>query len=354
MKQNHPVVLVRKRKSHHAAHHGGSWKIAYADFMTAMMAFFLVMWLLAIASPQELTQIAEYFRTPLKVALTSGDKSSSESSPIPGGGEDPTQQHGLVKKQVDSPDSRAEELRLNKLREKLDELIESDPRLKALRPHLLINMMDEGLRIQIIDSQNRPMFKTGSAQVESYMRDILRAIAPILNDLPNKISLSGHTDDIPYATGERGYSNWELSADRANASRRELIAGGLAEGKVLRVVGMAATMSLKQHGADDAINRRITVLVLNKQTQEGIEHENAESNALDIAQPDSLKQLAPSATAPASQTPESSTTAPESAAPTPSAPPQASPAIAPADQAPEPPAAAPAPTNRDSQPEVTP
>ncbi len=354
MKQNHPVVLVRKRKSHHAAHHGGSWKIAYADFMTAMMAFFLVMWLLAIASPQELTQIAEYFRTPLKVALTSGDKSSSESSPIPGGGEDPTQQHGLVKKQVDSPDSRAEELRLNKLREKLDELIESDPRLKALRPHLLINMMDEGLRIQIIDSQNRPMFKTGSAQVESYMRDILRAIAPILNDLPNKISLSGHTDDIPYATGERGYSNWELSADRANASRRELIAGGLAEGKVLRVVGMAATMSLKQHGADDAINRRITVLVLNKQTQEGIEHENAESNALDIAQPDSLKQLAPSATAPASQTPESSTTAPEPAAPTPSAPPQASPAIAPADQAPEPPAAAPAPTNRDSQPEVTP
>ncbi|HIF6624555.1 flagellar motor protein MotB [Serratia ureilytica] len=354
MKQNHPVVLVRKRKSHHAAHHGGSWKIAYADFMTAMMAFFLVMWLLAIASPQELTQIAEYFRTPLKVALTSGDKSSSESSPIPGGGDDPTQQHGLVKKQVDSPDSRAEELRLNKLREKLDELIESDPRLKALRPHLLINMMDEGLRIQIIDSQNRPMFKTGSAQVESYMRDILRAIAPILNDLPNKISLSGHTDDIPYATGERGYSNWELSADRANASRRELIAGGLAEGKVLRVVGMAATMSLKQHGADDAINRRITVLVLNKQTQEGIEHENAESNALDIAQPDSLKQLAPSATAPASQTPEPSTTAPEPAAPTPSAPPQASPAIAPADQAPEPPAAAPAPTNRDSQPEVTP
>lgn len=354
MKQNHPVVLVRKRKSHHAAHHGGSWKIAYADFMTAMMAFFLVMWLLAIASPQELTQIAEYFRTPLKVALTSGDKSSSESSPIPGGGDDPTQQHGLVKKQVDSPDSRAEELRLNKLREKLDELIESDPRLKALRPHLLINMMDEGLRIQIIDSQNRPMFKTGSAQVESYMRDILRAIAPILNDLPNKISLSGHTDDIPYATGERGYSNWELSADRANASRRELIAGGLAEGKVLRVVGMAATMSLKQHGADDAINRRITVLVLNKQTQEGIEHENAESNALDIAQPDGLKQLAPSATAPASQTPESSTTAPEPAAPTPSVPPQASPAIAPADQASEPPAAAPAPTNRDSQPEVTP
>ncbi|CAI1677712.1 flagellar motor protein MotB [Serratia quinivorans] len=319
MKQNHPVVLVRKRKSHQAGHHGGSWKIAYADFMTAMMAFFLVMWLLAIASPQELTQIAEYFRTPLKVALTSGDKSSSESSPIPGGGDDPTQQDGLVKRQIDTLEKRDEELRLNKLREKLDELIESDPRLKALRPHLLINMMDEGLRIQIIDSQNRPMFKTGSAQVESYMRDILRAIAPILNDLPNKISLSGHTDDIPYATGERGYSNWELSADRANASRRELIAGGLSEGKVLRVVGMAATMSLKQHGADDAINRRITVLVLNKQTQQGIEHENGESNAIEVAQPVELKSLTPAATAPATLI------------------------------APEQPAADPVPTNSDSQ-----
>ena len=127
---------------------------------------------------------------------------------------------------------------------------------------------------------------------------------------------------------------------------------------MLRVVGMAATMSLKQHGADDAINRRITVLVLNKQTQEGIEHENAESNAMDIAQPDSLKQLAPSATAPASQTPEPQAVTPIDQATPPAADPvaqsQASPAIAPAGQAPEQPAAAPAPTNRDSQPEVTP
>ncbi|MCR1000796.1 flagellar motor protein MotB [Serratia rubidaea] len=299
MKQNHPVVLVRKRKAHHNAHHGGSWKIAYADFMTAMMAFFLVMWLLAIASPQELTQIAEYFRTPLKVALTGGNKSSAESSPIPGGGDDPTQQDGLVKKQTDA-EQQAEARRFNKLRERLDQLIESDPRLRELRPHLLINLMDEGLRIQIIDGKNRPMFKTGSAQVEDHMRDILRAIAPILNDLPNKISLSGHTDDLPYATGERYYSNWELSADRANASRRELIAGGLAEGKVLRVVGMAATMSLKQRGADDSMNRRITILVLNKQTQQGIEHENAKSEATEISQPLALKQLAPQPAAPSS------------------------------------------------------
>ncbi|WP_337261621.1 MULTISPECIES: flagellar motor protein MotB [unclassified Serratia (in: enterobacteria)] len=356
MKQNHPVILVRKRKAQHAAHHGGSWKIAYADFMTAMMAFFLVMWLLAIASPQELTQIAEYFRTPLKVALTNGNKSSAESSPIPGGGDDPTQQDGLVRKKAESSEERAEELRLNKLRDKLNELIESDPRLKALRPHLLINMMDEGLRIQIIDSQNRPMFKSGSAQVESYMRDILRAIAPVLNDLPNRISLAGHTDDLPYATGERYYSNWELSADRANASRRELIGGGLAEGKVLRVVGMASTMSLKQHGAEDAINRRITILVLNKETQQGIEHENAESNAMEIGQPEGVRQLLPQA-AVATVEPVAPPAVEPAAGPTPVALP-ATPAARPAQ--PSPTTAIPAapsatlPTNSDSQAEVTP
>lgn len=313
--QNHPVILVKKRKTKHgAAHYGGSWKIAYADFMTAMMAFFLVMWLLAVSSPQELTQIAEYFRTPLKVALTSGDKSSSSTSPIPGGGDDPTQQVGEVRKQINSEESRQEIHRLNKLREKLDQLIESDPRLKALRPHLLINMMDEGLRIQIIDSQNRPMFKMGSAQVEPYMRDILRAIAPILNDIPNKLSLSGHTDDLPYARGERGYSNWELSADRANASRRELLAGGLDEGKILRVVGMASTMRLKEQASDDPVNRRISILVLNKQSQHDIEHENLDNRALDIEKATGLKQIDTHGTVPVAAVTPSSAITPSSAA----------------------------------------
>jgi len=131
-----------------------------------------------------------------------------------------------VKKQepnIDELKKRMERNRLQKLRGDLDQLIEADPKLRALRPHLRIDLVQEGLRIQIIDSQNRPMFKTGSAEVEPYMRDILRAIAPVLNGIPNKVSLSGHTDDFPYANGERGYSNWELSADRANSSRRELL-----------------------------------------------------------------------------------------------------------------------------------
>lgn len=292
---NHPIILVKKKK--HKRHEGGhgSWKIAYADFMTAMMAFFMVMWLLSISNPQELVQIADYFKTPLKVALTGGSKSSESISVIPGGGEDPTQKSGEVHKVVDmdAQKRKLDEIRLNRLREKLDQLIEADPRLKALRPHLIINMVEEGLRIQIIDSENRPMFKTGRAEVEPYMRDILRAIAPILNDIPNKISLAGHTDDFQYANGDRGYSNWELSADRANASRRELVTGGLDSGKMLRVVGMADTMRLKNRGADDAVNRRISLLVLNHDTELQIEKENSESDATQISDsdPGSLKEI---------------------------------------------------------------
>nr|EEU3486019.1 hypothetical protein [Escherichia coli] len=184
--QAHPIIVVKRRKakSHGAAH--GSWKIAYADFMTAMMAFFLVMWLISISSPKELIQIAEYFRTPLATAVTGGDRISNSESPIPGGGDDYTQSQGEVNKQpnIEELKKRMEQSRLRKLRGDLDQLIESDPKLRALRPHLKIDLVQEGLRIQIIDSQNRPMFRTGSADVEPYMRGV---IVPIV-DLRIKFS----------------------------------------------------------------------------------------------------------------------------------------------------------------------
>ena len=140
------------------------------------------------------------------------------------------------------------------------------------------------------------MFRTGSADVEPYMRDILRAIAPVLNGIPNRISLSGHTDDFPYATGEKGYSNWKLSADRANASRRELVAGGLDDGKVLRVVGMAATVcALPTADRMTPSTVAISLLVLNQQAEQAILHENAESqneSLDDLEQPGAVPSAA--------------------------------------------------------------
>ncbi|EPL6455192.1 MULTISPECIES: flagellar motor protein MotB [Providencia] len=256
------VIRVKKRNSHHQGGHGGSWKIAYADFMTAMMAFFLVMWLISISSPQELTQIAEYFRTPLSTAINPGTKSGDATNPIPGGGKDPIFREGDVMPEPNNITDGNVNYRFEKLKEALEQAILKDPRLNELKPHLLIDMINDGLRIQIVDSENRPMFKVGSAIVEPYMRDILRAIAPLLNDVPNRISISGHTDDLAYANGAN-YSNWELSSDRANASRRELIRGGMDERKVLRVVGMASAIHLDKDNGLAPINRRISIIVLN-------------------------------------------------------------------------------------------
>jgi chemotaxis protein MotB len=279
-------VVIRRKKVAGPGHHGGSWKIAYADFVTAMMAFFLVMWLVSIVSIEDRKGIAEYFRMPLKVSLNEGPNSSSSSSAIPGGGRDITETQGEVRRadisertmqhdEVERRDTR----RLEDLRKRLDQMIETRPTLRQVKQQLLIDITSEGLRIQIIDNQNRPMFATGRAEVEPYMRDLLRELAPLLNDLPNKVSISGHTDATQYSRGERSYSNWELSADRANASRRELVLGGMQEDKITRVVGMSSQMPLQKDSPTAAINRRISLVVLNRRTQQRIEAENAAAAA---------------------------------------------------------------------------
>lgn len=280
-------VVVRRRKGASHAHHGGSWKIAYADFMTAMMAFFLVMWLVSITSQKDREGIAEYFRQPLKVSMQGGDSAATRSSPIPGSGGDPTRVDGEVRRAEPSPRTqqiseaeRRDVRRLENLRSRLDSLIESNPVLRQFRPQLLIDMTSEGLRIQIVDDRNRPMFASGRAEVEPHMRAILREVGPLLNELPNKVSISGHTDATPYGSGEKAYSNWELSADRANASRRELIAGGMQQDKVMRIMGLASSMNLVKDDPYAAVNRRISLVVLNLQTQRRIELENA--SAADI------------------------------------------------------------------------
>ncbi len=277
-----PIVIKRVRKKKHASH-GGAWKIAYADFVTAMMAFFLLMWLLGSTTQGDLQGIAEYFRTPLKVALSGGHGSGDSSSVIQGGGTDLTRTIGAQPRGDVAERQRklnlqalraelraAETKRLTKLKSQIEEAITRDVKLAEFRSQIKLDLTPDGLRIQIVDDQNRPMFDNGRATVKEYMRDLLREIAGVLNSVENFISISGHTDSVPYGSGERGYSNWELSADRANASRRELVAGGMAESKVVRVVGLGSTVMYDAENPRSPMNRRISIVVLNQDAEERV------------------------------------------------------------------------------------
>ena len=284
-------IVVKKIKKGGAGGHGGAWKIAYADFVTAMMAFFLLMWLLGSTSKGDLKGIADYFQTPLKVALMGGSGAGDATSIIQGGGTDLTQSAGQVKrgenvsdkkanpKQVKEEFEKMEKERLMGLKGDIEALIEASPVLKQFKNQLLLDITSEGLRIQIVDEQNRPMFDLASSELKPYTRQILREIGPILNKVENRISLSGHTDATPYAGGDKGFGNWELSTNRANASRRELIAGGMDDAKVMRVVGFSATVLFDKTQPHNAINRRISVVVMNKRTEEAILSDGKETTA---------------------------------------------------------------------------
>ncbi len=288
-KSKRPLVVKRIKKVE-GGHHGGSWKIAYADFVTAMMAFFLLMWLLGSTSRGDLNGISEYFKTPLYVALSGGRGSGDSSSIIKGGGQDLTRSEGQVKQGELRPEKkiinlkatqedflRTERLKeiakLKALQAGIESMIELNPNLQKFRNQIMLDMTTEGLRIQIVDEQNRPMFKSGSARLEPYTREILREIGKMLNDVPNKVSLSGHTDAAPYLGGGNGYGNWELSADRANASRRELIAGGMAEAKIVRVVGLSSAVLFNKEDPLNPVNRRISLIVMNKKAEEAAQHD---------------------------------------------------------------------------------
>ena len=277
-----PIVVKRIKKGGGAAH-GGAWKIAYADFVTAMMAFFLLMWLLGSTTKGDLKGIADFFQTPLKVALMGGSGSGDSSSVIQGGGADLTSTYGQVKRgevkaekkainlqRLKADFERKEQAQLETLKSDLEALIDATPSLRQFKNQMLLDLTTEGLRIQIVDEKNRPMFDSASSELKPYTRDILREIGHALNRVDNRISVSGHTDATPYAGGDRGFGNWELSTNRANASRRELVAGGMADAKMIRVVGLASTVLYNKDDPYNAVNRRISIVVLNKRTEEDI------------------------------------------------------------------------------------
>jgi chemotaxis protein MotB len=280
-KKLQPIIVKRIKKGGHAAH-GGAWKIAYADFVTAMMAFFLLMWLLGSTTEGDKKGIADYFASPLKIALLSAGSGSGDSSHVlKGGGEDLTRTTGQVKRgEIESQRStinlrvlkaeqiRAEIARLEDLKFKVEQKIESNARLAGMRSQITLEMTADGLRIQIVDAEGRPMFASGSPEVQPHMRELLQALGGLLAEVPNRLTLEGHTDATPFPGGERGYSNWELSSDRANASRRELLAGGLPDSQVLRVQGLASSVLHVPADPRAPANRRISVLVMNREAEE--------------------------------------------------------------------------------------
>lgn len=278
-------IVVKKIKK--SRDHGGQWKIAYADFITAMMAFFLLMWLLSSSTREELEGVSEYFRSPLEISAAKASGSGDRSSLIQGGGKDLTRREGQVRKvdfetgrkprnlrAAQAELERLDTLKLENLRDRLERLIESHPTMRDFKEQLLLDITSEGLRIQIVDARNRPMFALARAELQPYTKDILHKLGGVLNEMPNRVSLSGHTDATAYASGEKSYSNWELSADRANASRRQLIMGGMDEQKIMRVVGLSSAVLFDKNDPANPVNRRISIIVMSHKAAEALSKED--------------------------------------------------------------------------------
>jgi len=253
MANEQPVIIKKIIKNKGHGYHGGAWKLAYADFVTAMMAFFLLMWLLASTDEKTRKGISEYFQDPYKASLI--DK-----------GKIPTLEE-IAPTEIDRQAEKNDLIQLDKLKKKIQNMIDANPELSEIKEQIKLETTPEGLRIQIIDNKNTPMFKLASSETEPQIRLILRALAPVINKLPNKITINGHTDARPYPANRTGYSNWELSSDRANAARHELNNGGLAEEKILRVTGLADSIPYNPGDTHDPMNRRISIIVMNKKTE---------------------------------------------------------------------------------------
>ena len=297
------IIVRRVKKVQGGGHHGGAWKVAYADFVTAMMAFFMVMWLVGALTTKQREAVSDYFKNPSPLVGTSpapapgmnGPGGASNSMIKLGGTMELPRAPGSEFAQKAAAEQTAEERRaqekqrLEALKQELEEAISKSQALEPFKDQLLLDITPEGLRIQIVDKQNRPMFDMGSARLMPYTQQILGELSRFINQVPNHISISGHTDITAYST-QIGYSNWELSADRANAARRALLEGGMDEAKVSRVIGLASSVLFDKTNPQNPINRRISIVVMTKEAE-------------DAALSDSAALPLPAATAPAATAP---------------------------------------------------
>jgi len=289
-------IYVKRVKKVAAGHHGGAWKVAYADFVTAMMAFFMVMWLITAVSKEQRAAIFDYFKNPsmepgksVKPAPGQMGPGGASSSPINlGGGLDApktsqqkTDRIGATvmtepAKPIDLQSEAEKKAELEKLLEMqqldalmadLKEAISKSQALEPFKDQLLLDITPEGLRIQIVDAQNRPMFDMGSSRLKPYTAQILKEVTGYLRTVPNSVSITGHTDATPYA-GLTGFTNWDLSTDRANSARRELERAGLETERISRVVGLSSSVLFDKENPRNPINRRISIVVMTRQALE--------------------------------------------------------------------------------------
>ena len=231
-----PIIIIRK-KGGHAAHHGGAWKVAYADFVTAMMALFIVLWLMN-SSEQVRKAISAYFRDPSGSGKQAGSASTGTGETVSVGKDD-----------------------MSDLKDKLEAAIKKSPELASLKDYVQMSVTGEGLRVELIESERGMFFNSGSAQPSSLGEEMILRLAQELNKLPNNLLIEGHTDSRPYSK-DTAYSNWELSTDRANAARRVMeSSGGLAPGRIVQVRGFADRNLRDKEHPEDASNRRISVIV---------------------------------------------------------------------------------------------
>lgn len=279
MDTNQPIIVKRVKKVA-AGHHGGAWKIAFADFAVAMMAFFLVMWLMSSATPEQKKAISGYFQDPIGFSQSASPyviDLGGTPTPAPDQTLNPELHDDISPGQQPLNALQAEQLYEQLERERLDILlvelqrkIHEDVNLQPYKEQILMDISRDGLRIQITDAANRPMFDLGSARLQPYFEDILYMMADTIRTVPNKISIGGHTDAKPFA-GDSGFGNWELSASRANAARRALQAGGLTDDKVARVAGYASSALFDPEDPYNPSNRRIDILVLTQRALHSIE-----------------------------------------------------------------------------------
>jgi len=258
------TVIVKRLKKGDHGHHGGAWKIAYADFVTAMMAFFLMLWLLGSLSDAKKLGLSRFFSSPSAMVSSAGTNSSVldfTGEPRPESEFDPD---------PNDPAEGQEELPLDELLLKLKEQIETSEAFKDYQDQLQLEITVEGLRIQMMDDEERPMFDVGSPKLRSYADEMLQTMGKTIATVPNRVSIAGHTDARTYRSGRTDYSNWELSADRANAARRAMAQSLPVDVKFGRIVGLADSVPYDREDPFNPANRRISIVVLNAATERAI------------------------------------------------------------------------------------